>query len=125
MSAWASTFRRGTRAWLALALLLLCACSEPLPPEKIAYAGEWRGDNVRLIITPDGRIDYERQDGKSRVSVRAPIQRFEGDNFVAGIGPLSTKFVVSQPPRLVDGVYKMVVDGMSLTRVRSFEGARV
>ena len=30
--------------------------------------------------------------------------------------PFSTTFVVSQPPRLVDGAWKMTVDGVELTR---------
>jgi hypothetical protein len=116
------------RAAAALVMLvvaaLLASCSEPIPPEKLGYAGEWRGENVLLVITLEGGVAYKRQDGKSSVSINAPIQRFEGNNFVVGVGPLNTTFVVAQPPHLVDGQYKMTVDGVELTRVRAFEGTQ-
>lgn len=105
--------------------LTLAGCSEPIPPEKLAYAGEWRGENVQLVITLEGAVQYERRSGASNVSVNAPIQRFEGDNFVVGVGPFNTTFVVSKPPHLVEGQYRMVVDGVELTRTRAFEGTRV
>lgn len=107
------------------AALLLAACAEPIAPEKLAYAGEWRSDNATLLITPEGRVEYERRDGSNKVSVKAPIQRFEGDDFVVGVGPFNTRFVVSKAPHLVEGQYRMVVDGIVLTRVRAFEGTRV
>lgn len=119
-------FLNSTLAALLLSAgLLLAGCSEPIPPEKVAYAGEWRGENVELVITLEGAVQYERRSGASKVSVNAPIQRFEGDNFVVGVGPFNTTFVVSQPPHLVDGQYRMVVDGVELTRTRAIGGTRV
>jgi hypothetical protein len=113
-------------ALLLLAIAaLLAACAEPIPPDKLAYAGEWRGDNVQLVITLEGSVAYKRRNGNASVSINAPIQRFQGNDFVVGLGPFSTTFVVSQPPRLVDGQYRMTVDGVELTRVRAFEGTRV
>lgn len=112
-------------ALLVSIALLLAGCSEPIPPEKVGYAGEWRGENVVLVITLEGAVQYERRSGSSKVSVNAPIQRFVGDDFVVGIGPFSTTFVVSRPPHLVDGQYRMVVDGVELTRTHAFEGTRV
>ena len=108
------------RTALALTLLfavLLAACSDPLPPDKRAYAGDWRGAQMRLLITLDGRCEYERKfDGGRSSKISAPIQRFEGDNFVVGLGPMGTTFKVSRPPQLVGGQWKMVVDGVELTR---------
>lgn len=117
--------RATTAALMLFIAALLGACAEPIPPEKLAYAGEWRADNVRLIITPEGKVSYQRRDGSAKVSVDAPIQRFEGDNFVVGVGPIHTTFVVSKPPHLVDGQYRMTVDGVELTRVRAFEGTQI
>jgi hypothetical protein len=105
-------------AALALCALLLAACGEPLPQDKHEYAGEWRGAQMRLLITPDGRCEYERlRQGGASTSISAPIQRFEGDNFVVGVGPMSTTFVVTRPPHVSEGRWKMVVDGVELTRL--------
>jgi hypothetical protein len=98
-------------------LAFLAGCGEPLPQDKLSYAGEWRSKEVWLLITPDGRCEYERRSGSATRSIQAPIKRFEGDNFVVGIGPMSTTFVVSSPPRVVEGRWKMTVDGVELTRV--------
>ena len=111
--------RQPAAALLFACALLLAACGEPLPKDKLDYAGEWRGPQVYLLITPGGRCEYERRREAGNVSIDAPIQRFEGDNFVVGLGPLTTTFVVSQPPRIVDGKWKMTVDGVELTRVSS------
>jgi hypothetical protein len=44
------------------------------------------------------------------------LRRFEGDHFVVGIAFLSTTFEVSTPPHQEAGTWKMVVDGVELTR---------
>jgi len=49
-------------------------------------------------------------------SINAPLRRFEGDRFVVGIAFLSTTFEVSTPPHQEAGTWKMVVDGVELTR---------
>jgi len=49
-------------------------------------------------------------------SVNGPLKDFDGDNFSAGIGPMSTTFVVSKPPYQDKGRWKMVVDGVELTK---------
>jgi len=101
----------------AIALLaLLAACADPLPPEKVNYAGDWRAQNMRLLITSDGRVQYERRQDQSKTSISAPIQRFEGDNFVVGVGPFNTTFVVAKPPHREGAVWKMTVDGVELVR---------
>ena len=108
--------RRTAFALLAVLALLLSACAEPLPKDKLAYAGEWRGQGVWLLITADGRCEYQRQKEGMSSSIEAPIKGFEGDNFVVGVGFLTTTFVVSKPPQLIDGKWKMTVDGVELTR---------
>ena len=103
--------------WIAIAAAaLLVGCSEPMPADKMSYVGDWRAQNMRLLITQEGRVEYERRDGKARTSVSAPIQRFEGNNFTVGVGPLSTTFVVSKPPYEDGNVWKMVVDGVELVK---------
>ena len=103
---------------LALAAVLLAAaCSQPVPPEKVAYVGAWKAERVQLVITADGYVRYERLSGNARTSINAPIQRFDGDNFVVGVGLLRTTFVVSRPPHHEGSRWKMTVDGVELVRV--------
>ena len=106
-------------ALLLLLALLLSACSTPLPPEKAAYVGYWRAGETSILITQAGRVEYIVRHGNGfSKSIKAPLQRFEGDNFVVGLGPMSTTFVVTQPPRKIDNeVWTMIVDGKQLVRI--------
>lgn len=110
------------RASLAAAILvtaLLAGCGQPVPPDKAAYVGQWRSEQMTLRITADGRVDYRRVEGASSTKISAPIQRFEGPHFDVGVGPLTTRFTVSAPPE-DDGesTLRMTVDGVRLTRPR-------
>ncbi|MBL8509225.1 hypothetical protein [Chitinimonas sp. JJ19] len=95
---------------------LLTACGEPVPAAKAAYVGEWQAANMYLSISQEGSVAYKRVDGSTSKSVNGPLQGFEGDNFEVGVGPMSTTFVVSVPPREVAGKWQMTVDGVVLTR---------
>jgi len=101
---------------LSMALALLAACSEPVPHAKASYVGQWQGGTMALEIRRDGYVHYARRSENGTTTINAPIQRFEGDNFVVGIGPLGTTFVVSKPPHLDGATWKMTVDGVELTR---------
>jgi len=104
---------------LLLLMFLLTACSEPLPPERSAYAGLWRAENTSLLITEAGRVEYVvRRDNGFHKSIKAPLQRFEGDNFVVGVGLFRTTFVVSRPPHQESDGWKMTVDGVELMRAQ-------
>ena len=95
---------------------LLAACGEPVPKARAAYVGEWRGEKMLLVITQDGFVRYARRREGGETTINAPIQRFDGDNFVVGVGPVSTTFVVSKPPHLDGAAWKMTVDGIELIR---------
>ena len=99
-----------------LLVAVLTACAKPLPPDKVEYAGDWRGSGVSLLITPEGQVVYHRQEGGSTVSLDAPLKAFDGDDFEVGIGPLVTRFDVGQPPTEADGEWTMEVDGRMLRR---------
>ena len=107
-----------TLAALAAAILLLAACGKPVPPEKAAYVGEWQSPSMYLLITQDGSVRYKRLKGGGTVSIEGPLKEFQGDNFVAGVGPMSTVFVVRKPPYKDGDKWKMVVDDMELTRTQ-------
>jgi len=102
---------------VSLAMLALVACAKPLPTDKSNYAGEWRGGPISLLITPEGRAIYERKEGSLSKKIDAPVKEFKGDNFVVGVGFMTTEFVVTVPPHEDGGVWKMTVDGVELTRV--------
>lgn len=84
-----------------------------------------KAGTIALLITPDGMLHYERKQDGGRISLNVPIQRFDGDDFEAGVGPAITRFDVTQPPTEVDGMWTMTVDGRVLKRVGDgVEGAR-
>ena len=100
--------------WL---LILLSACGIEVPLTKSAYVGRWEADGMVLLITRDGSVAYRRLRNGASTRIEAPLKTFHGDDFVVGIGPMTTTFRVSSPPREIDGVWKMTVDGVELTRV--------
>jgi len=104
------------KAVLLLLALLLPACGSPVPSVKAEYVGEWQEKSMYLLITQDGSVRYKRLKGGASTSIEAPLRRFDGDNFEVGYGPLSTTFIVSKPPYRDGNAWKMVVDGVELTR---------
>ncbi len=101
---------------IVFAALALAGCAKPLPPEKSAYVGVWTGPGVSLVISQEGRVAYRYGQGTLVKKISAPVQEFQGDNFVVGVGPFKTTFAVSSPPRQDGAVWKMTVDGTELTR---------
>jgi hypothetical protein len=98
-------------------LVVLSACTRPIPESKSDYVGEWRGTEMSLQIYQDGKVAYERSEGRTSVSIDARVKEFVGDDFVVGVWIFTTNFDVSVPPEQVDGTWQMVVDGVRLTRV--------
>lgn len=97
--------------------LLFISCGQPVPPEKISYVGEWKSKEMYLLILPDGSVKYERLKGGATTTVTGPIKEFQGDNFVVGIAFIKTTFVVSKSPYQENGVWKMIVDGVELSKI--------
>jgi hypothetical protein len=105
--------------WCFLAgilMLLLVACAKPVPEDKKAYIGEWKAPGMYLLILDDGSVKYQRIKGGGSVSVNGPLKEFNGDNFLVGVGPFTTTFVVAKVPALEGSTWKMVVDGVELTK---------
>jgi hypothetical protein len=103
-------------AIFAVALLTLTACGQPVPNDKVAYVGEWESPTMSLVIPQSGNVRYKHVKGSTTTSVDAPLRKFEGDNLVVGLPFVSTTFEVSKPPFEEAGSWKMVVDGILLTR---------
>jgi hypothetical protein len=102
-----------------IALICFISCSGlQIPEDKKQYIGDWQSSNVRLIITEDGYLHYIKIGaGNMRTTIDAPLSGFEGDDFSSGLGCITTKFVVSDPPKEEDGRWTMTVDGHKLMRV--------
>jgi hypothetical protein len=102
--------------FLAALLVLLAGCGKPVPQEKSAYVGEWKAKTAYLLITQDGSVRYERLKGGARSSLEMPLKGFTGDNFEVGVGPMSTTFIVSQPPHQDGDTWKMVVNDLEMVK---------
>ena len=113
---WSSAARCAAFA-LALSLVGVLGCGEPLPLERREYAGVWRAEGVRLEIELAGVVHYKREQGTTKVEINAPIVEFQGDDFVVGLWLARTTFSVSEPPNFQGETWTMVVDGRRLTRV--------
>ena len=101
------------------AVIAICiAChGTPVPTDKKEYVGEWQSPSTFLLITRDGNVHYKRQRAAGTTTLDLPLKRFEGHDFVVGIGPFSTTFNVSKPPyRDSTGKWRIVIDGVELTR---------
>ena len=96
--------------------LFLLGCDNPLPPSKLDFEGRWESENMLLVITKQGQVYYERQEGSVNTNVEAPIKDFTSTGFSVGIGFFSTDFVVDQKPTEIDGQWQMKVDGVLLIR---------
>ncbi|MBR0916374.1 hypothetical protein [Bradyrhizobium japonicum] len=107
---------------LVAALPMLSACGQAIPDDKADYVGKWHAQAMDVEVTRDGTVRYQRVRNGGAIadtmttSINAPLRRFEGDNFVVGIPFISTIFEVSTPPHREAGTWKMVVDGVELTR---------
>lgn len=101
---------------VAAIALVLGACAEPVPAAKRSYVGYWKSEEMALQISADGQLHYWRRRDNKTTNMSVPIKSFHGNNFEAGLGGMTTMFVVSQPPHEVDGKWKMVVDGVELVK---------
>jgi len=99
-------------------VLFFISCAKPVPPEKENYVGEWQSKEIYLLILRDGSVKYKRLKGGGTTKVSGPLKEFQGDNFVVGIAFIKTTFIVSRPPYQENGVWKMVVDGVELTKIQ-------
>ena len=103
---------------VSLSILLMIGCSKPIPEDKRDFVGEWQSKEMYLLILQDGSIKYKRLQKGGTTSITGPIREFEGNNFIVGIPFINTTFEVSKPPYEEDGVWKMEVDGVTLTRTQ-------
>ena len=108
-----------------MAIVMLSGCGISIPEEKREYIGRWKAPNMVLQISENGSVEYERTRNGNRTKISAPIKRFQGDDFVVGIWFIKTTFNVSKPPYHNGRQWKMVVDGVELTRSGGSGGVEI
>lgn len=114
---------------LALSLLLLAvlACSRggskefSFPADKRDYIGDWSGQfdggTMKLSIESDGTVNYERRKGSGHKKITGgKISKFDGNDFEVKVLLISTTFKVEKPPYQDGERWRMVVDGVELSR---------
>lgn len=89
----------------------------PVPPEKSAYVGEWKGEQMWLRIRQEGKVEYKLDRPGKRLNLTVDLQGFDGDNCDVGMPLVRSTFVVSRPPHVEHGKWTMVVDGVTLAKV--------
>ena len=92
-----------------------------LTADKQNYIGEWTNENTRLLIRPDGSVEYRREeiigDTTNTNTVSGPINAFDGANFTVGVLGNNTHFNVIEPPHQNgDGRWKINLDDEELVR---------
>lgn len=108
---------RGLALLPLFAAAIACGAPEPLPPEKSGYAGKWEGDGVRLQISSDAQVSYDRKSGAGNQHTEGPIAGWIGDDFVVGVMTQKTTFKVEAPPHQESGTWTMVVNGDTVYRL--------
>ena len=88
-----------------------------VPTDKKDYVGAWNAPGHVLSIAQSGKIHYERHETNGGVThdvtLDVPIQKFQGDDFVAGALFWTTTFHVTQPPHQEDKTWRMTSDGIA------------
>jgi hypothetical protein len=104
---------------LVLATGLLVSASawaDPVPPDKMAYVGNWQGKDMQLSLSKEGKVTYKRDQPGKKIDLNLDLQGFKGDKFDVGVGFVRSTFVVGKAPHREGGKWKMTVDGVELTR---------
>jgi hypothetical protein len=82
-----------------------------------SLAGDWQGTGMRLIITPDGTVEYERLAGGAKKSITGgTVTRIGTDSFEVKVLVGSTTFRIDGLPRKEGAAWKMKVDGVEVVK---------
>jgi hypothetical protein len=87
-----------------------------IPPDRGDYVGAWTAPNHILTIDASGKIHYERHEGGVNVTLDVPIQKFTGDDFIAGALFWTTTFHVTASPHRDGDVWRMTSDDVTYSR---------
>lgn len=80
-------------------------------------AGDWEGIGMRLMISGDGTVEYERLAGGVKKSITGgTITRIGPDSFDVKVLVGSTTFRIDGLPRREGAAWKMKVDGVEMMK---------
>ncbi len=80
-------------------------------------AGDWEGIGMRLLITPDGTVEYERMAGGVKKSITGgTVTRIGTDSFDVKVLVGSTTFKIDGLPRKDGAAWKIKVDGVEMVK---------
>lgn len=80
-------------------------------------AGNWQGLGMKLTITGDGTVQYERlAQGVTKSISGGQIVKITPDHFDVKVLLATTTFKLNSPPKLEGGKWKMKVDGVELVK---------
>jgi hypothetical protein len=65
-------------ALVLAASLILSACGQAVPQDKVAYVGEWHAETMNLTLTQDGAVVYKRVKGNVITSINGPLRTDPG-----------------------------------------------
>ncbi len=99
-----------------ISLVVISGCGEPLSEDKIDYVGLWKGGNEFIEISKDGSVSYAKVRPNNSETIDGPIKEFTDEGFVVGYLFLTKKFKVDKPPYREDGKWKMVLNGVEMTK---------
>lgn len=97
-------------------LVILSGCGESLGEDKLDYVGVWKGGNELIEINEDGSVSYAKVRPNHTETVEGPIKEFTDEGFVVGYLFLTKKFKVDKPPYQENGKWKMVLNGIEMTK---------
>ena len=99
-----------------ISFFLLSGCGEPLSDDKLDYVGLWKGGNELIEISKDGSASYAKVRLDNTETIDGPIKEFTDEGFVVGYLFLTKKFKVDKPPYQENGKWKMVLNGVEMTK---------
>jgi hypothetical protein len=85
----------------------------PLPPERVAYIGEWEGDRgTTIVIRPDGTGDFVA----GGTTVRGGRVKIEDDSLSIGMLGFYKSWRIESSPMVESGHWIMKLDGETFRR---------
>jgi hypothetical protein len=98
-----------------ISVIFGCA-PDPIPQDQKVYVGIWQGSNIFLEIDADGNASYAKVMEGASETVDSPVKKIGDGKIVIGYLFITKTLELTKPPFEEDGKWKMVIDGVTLTK---------